>query len=214
MSDINVKICGITSQIHVQVAVDEGADYLGFILFEKSPRHVYAAKAGALIQHTRKAKSVAVMVDPDEALLNDVAEFMKPDIIQLHGDETPERCEEVRKYSRDGIWKALGVSTAADLENAKRYVEVVDRFVFDAKPPENAERPGGLGTGWDYSLLKGFDPGKPWLLAGGLTPDTVADAITQSGASGVDVVSGVESLPGVKDVEKIRAFIRAARGKS
>jgi phosphoribosylanthranilate isomerase len=208
---IRVKICGLNDAAGVDAAVAAGAAYLGFIIFAKSPRALSPAAAGALAARKGAARSVAVLVDPDDALLGEVLVRMKPDIIQLHGDESPARCQDVRSYVGEGVWKALGVSHAGDLDRAARWRGAVDGFVFDAKPPANADRPGGLGVGWDYSLLAGFDAGAPWLLAGGLTVDSVAGAIAASGARGVDVVSGVESAPGVKDIAKIKAFIAAAR---
>jgi phosphoribosylanthranilate isomerase len=206
-----IKICGLNDLAAVEAAVSAGADYLGFVIFPKSPRHVSPAEAGALAARKGKAKSVAVLVDPTEPQLGAVLRDMKPDYIQLHGGESPARCLDVRHYAELGVWKALGVSTAEDLAQVDAYRGHVDGYVFDAKPPKTADRPGGLGEAWDYGLLKDFDPGAPWLLAGGLTPETVADAVRQSGARGVDVVSGVESAPGVKDIEKIKAFIAAVR---
>ncbi|MGJ3231891.1 MAG: phosphoribosylanthranilate isomerase [Oceanicaulis sp.] len=213
MTRTRVKICGLNDAAAVDAAVAAGAAYLGFILFPKSPRHVTPAEAGALSRRKGAAKSVAVLVDPDDALLADVLVKMRPDIIQLHGQESAPRCHDARQYAEHGVWKALGVSTPADLDKAAPYQGRVDGFVFDAKPPKGADRPGGLGEAWDYSLLKGFEARAPWLLAGGLTVESVAKAIAQSGAAGVDVVSGTESAPGVKDPEKIRAFIAAARGE-
>lgn len=212
MTNPLVKICGLNDAAAVDAAVQAGADYLGFILFPKSPRNVSAGQAGRLAARKGAAKSVAVMVDPTEPELAAVLTEMKPDIIQLHGGESPERCLDARAYAMEGVWKALGVSGAADLDRAARYRGFVDGFVFDAKPPKDADRPGGLGTAWDYSLLKGHDAGAPWLLAGGLTIETVTEAIAQSGARGVDVVSGTESAPGVKNPDLIRAFIAAAKG--
>lgn len=206
-----VKICGLNAPDAVDAAVKAGADYLGFVIFPKSPRHVSPAEAGALAARKGSAKSVAVLVDPTEPQLGAVLRDMAPDYIQLHGGESPARCLDARHYAGTGVWKALGVSTSDDLAEAEAYRGHVDGFVFDAKPPKGADRPGGLGEAWDYSLLKDFDPGAPWLLAGGLTPETVAEALQQSGAAGVDVVSGVESAPGVKDVAKINAFIAAAK---
>lgn len=206
-----IKICGLNDADAVDAAVAGGADYLGFVIFPTSPRHVSPAKAGALAARRGEAKSVAVLVDPTEPQLGAVLRDMKPDLIQLHGGESPARCLDARHYAREGVWKALGVSSTGDLAEADAYAGYVDGFVFDAKPPKDANRPGGLGAAWDYSLLKDFDPGAPWLLAGGLAPDTVADAVRRSGAQGVDVVSGVESAPGVKDIEKINAFIAAVR---
>jgi phosphoribosylanthranilate isomerase len=207
-----VKICGLNDAAAVDAAVEAGADYLGFILFPKSPRHVSPAQAGRLAARKGAAKSVAVMVDPTEPELAAVLTAMRPDFIQLHGGESPERCLDARSYAMEGVWKALGVSVAADLDRAARYRGFVDGLVFDAKPPKDADRPGGLGAAWDYSLLDGHDAGAPWLLAGGLTVETVGEAIAQSGAQGVDVVSGTESAPGVKDAGLIRAFIAAAKG--
>ena len=196
----------------VDAAVAGGADYLGFVIFPKSPRHVSPAEAGALARRKGSAKSVAVLVDPTEPQLGAVLRDMKPDYIQLHGGESPKRCLDARHYAEHGVWKALGVSTAKDLDPVEAYRDYVDGFLFDAKPPKDADRPGGLGTAWDFSLLKGFDPGAPWLLAGGLNPENVADAVRQSDAPGVDVISGLESSPGVKDIEKIKAFFAAVRG--
>ena len=202
-----IKICGLNDAAAVDAAVAGGADYLGFVIFPKSPRHVSPAEAGALSARKGEAKSVAVLVDPSEPQLGAVLRDMKPDIIQLHGGESPQRCLDARHYAELGVWKAMGVSTEGDLTSAAAYSGYVDGFVFDAKPPQDADRPGGLGEAWDYSLLKDFDPGADWLLAGGLTPGTVAEAIRRSGAPGVDVVSGVESARGVKDIGKIEAFI-------
>ena len=210
-SATKIKICGLNSVEAVDAAVDAGADYLGFIHFPKSPRHVALNEMRQLAARKGDAKTVAVLVDPDEALMGEVLRAMRPDYIQLHGGESPMRCLDARHYAELGVWKALGVSTAQDLEKTRAYETYVDGFVFDAKPPRDADRPGGLGQAWDYGLLKGFDPGQPWLLAGGLTIDTVSDAIAQSGAPGVDVVSGVESAPGVKCVDKIKAFITAVK---
>ncbi len=206
-----VKICGLNDAAAVDAALAAGAAYLGFVIFARSPRALTPAAAGALAARKGAARSVAVLVDPDDALLGEVLVRMKPDIIQLHGDESPARCLDARAYAGEGVWKALGVSGRADLDRAARWRGAVDGFVFDAKQPAGADRPGGLGVGWDYSLLAGFEAGAPWLLAGGLTVDGVADAIRQSGARGVDVVSGVEAAPGVKDIAKIGAFVAAAK---
>jgi len=210
-SHTRIKICGLNSVEAVDAAVAAGADYLGFIHFPKSPRHVSLSEMRDLVARKGDAKTVAVLVDPDEALMGEVLRAMRPDYIQLHGGESPMRCLDARHYAEAGVWKALGVSTAQDLEKARAYQDHVDGFVFDAKPPKDADRPGGLGQAWDYGLLQDFDPGQPWLLAGGLTIDNVADAIAQSGATGVDVVSGVESAPGVKCEKRISAFVEAVR---
>jgi len=209
-----VKICGLNSPEAVDAAVAAGADYLGFIIFARSPRHVSPQEAGALARRKGKALSVAVLVDPDDALLADVLTCMAPDIIQLHGKESPARCLDARAFAGRGVWKALGISGRGDLDKAAAYRGHAGGYVFDAKPPDGATRPGGLGQAWDYSVLKGFDPGAPWLLAGGLTVKSIAAALEASGAPGADVVSGVESAPGTKDPARIRAFIAAARSGS
>lgn len=211
---IGVKICGLNSPEAVVASVDAGADYLGFIVFEKSPRAVTAAEAGTYAKGKGSASSVAVLVDPDDAMLARVLTGMSPDYIQLHGQESPQRCQDARHYARRGVWKAFGIASAADLQAARRYEGYVDGFVFDAKPPAGAARPGGWGAAYDWSLLHDFESETPWLLSGGLTPENVAEALARSGARGVDVASGVESAPGVKDLDAIPAFIGAARAAS
>ena len=173
-TSIAVKICGLNDADSVDAAVSAGADYLGFIIFPRSPRHVSPQAAGALAARKGKAQSVAVLVDPDETLLGEVVRHMRPDIIQLHGGESPMRCLDARHYTETGtVWKAMGVSTPDDLKPALDYTGHVDGYVFDAKPPKDADRPGGLGVAWDYGVLEGFDPGQPWLLAGGDRKSTV-----------------------------------------
>lgn len=206
---IAVKICGLNDAAAVDTAVEAGADYLGFIIFPNSPRAVSPAEAGRLAARKEAAQSVAVLVDPSETLLGEVARRMRPDIIQLHGTESLWRCRDARAYAEHGVWKACGVAAAADLDAAQTYHGAVDAMVFDAKPPANADRPGGLGLAYDYAILK--DYAAPYLLAGGLTPETVAGALAASGARAVDVASGVETAPGVKDLRKIAAFIAAAK---
>ncbi len=211
-----VKICGLNAPEAVAAALEAGADWLGFILFENSPRGVTPEEAGRLASPAEgRALRVAVLVDPSERLLAETARAMAPDIIQLHGQETPQRCDDARAYARSGVWKALGVSSRADIAAAQAYGGAVDGFVFDAKPPENADRPGGWGRAYDWRLLASPRPafldGRLWLLSGGLDPANVAAAVSQSGAAAVDVASGVESAPGVKDPDRIRDFIQAAR---
>lgn len=209
-----VKICGLNSPEAVEAAVAAGADWLGFIVFEKSPRAVTPEIAGRMAALKGRAESVAVMVDPDDDLLVRVRDEMAPDIIQLHGKESPGRCDQVRAYAQEGVWKAFGISAAADLDAARAYEPYADGFVFDAKPPRGADRPGGWGAAYDWSILEGFESPLPWLLSGGLTPGNVADAIAASGARAVDVASGVETSPGVKDLAAITAFVEAAKSVS
>lgn len=205
-----VKICGMSDEASVRAAVAADADYLGFIIFPKSPRAVTLAEAARLAALKGAAKSVAVLVDPDDALLGQVLRVLAPDIIQLHGQESPERCLDAKNYAAEAVWKAVAVASSEDVARARRYAGFADAVLFDAKPPAGADRPGGWGESYDYSLVKGFDAA-PLILAGGLTPDNVADAIAASGAQAVDTVSGVEGAPGVKDIAKIRAFVRASR---
>lgn len=206
-----VKICGMSDAASVRAAVEAGADYLGFIIFPRSPRAVSLERAAELAALKGAARSVAVLVDPDDVLLGEVLRVLRPDIIQLHGGESPERCLDARNYAAQGVWKAVPVASSKDVTSARRYAGFADAILFDAKPPAGADRPGGWGAGYDYSLVKVFDAA-PFILAGGLNPDNVADAIAASGARVVDTVSGVEAAPGVKDVGRIGAFIAAVKG--
>ncbi|MFN3835030.1 MAG: phosphoribosylanthranilate isomerase [Glycocaulis sp.] len=205
-----VKICGMSDEASVRAAAAAGADYLGFIIFPKSPRAVTLERAGELAALKGPVKSVAVLVDPDDALLGEVLRVLAPDIIQLHGQESPERCLDAKNYAAEAVWKAVAVASSEDVTRARRYAGFADAILFDAKPPAGADRPGGWGEGYDYSLVKGF-AAAPFILAGGLGPENVSDAIAASGARVVDTVSGVESAPGVKDIGRIGAFVRASR---
>ena len=203
----------------VRVAAEAGADWVGFVLYPKSPRNILGKGSGALdlfedlsrFAQDVGVRSVALMVDPDDDLFEQVLHDVGPDAIQLHGRETPR--DVMRKWRDcDGIcelWKAVGVSSAEDFEEIDQWR--VDRLLIDAKPPDGAELPGGNGAAIDWDLFQGFESEVAWLLAGGLTPETVADAIAATGARAVDVSSGVERLRGVKDEDLIRAFIDAAK---
>ena len=208
-----VKICGIKNNQALETAIEAGARWVGFIIFPKSPRHIDMEAAGALVRAAAgRVKPVAVVVDPDDPMLYQLASVMKPDIIQLHGGESPERCQDVKAYAREGVWKAFGIRDSEDLKRAAPYRDVVDGFVFDAKPPKDADRPGGLGVSFDWTLLKNVSQNPPWLLSGWLDPDNVQDAIRIAQAGAVDVSSGVESAPGIKDLTRIRDFMAAAHG--
>jgi phosphoribosylanthranilate isomerase len=204
-----VKICGISEERSLQQAVNSGVHLIGFVHFTRSPRHISldrAAELKALLP--AHVGSVMVLVDPDDALLEAISKQVAPTYLQLHGKETPARVNEIRKrYPEQKIIKAIPVSEKADLAQANSYD--VDMLMFDAKPPKNATLPGGNGVAFDWKIMKAFASKKPWMLSGGLTPDNVAEAIRESGAKLVDVSSGVESAPGKKDPEKIRAFINA-----
>ncbi len=209
--DIKVKICGLTDPNHVAATVAAGADYLGFNFFPKSPRYVSFEKAAELVAKVPDdVMNVALVVNADDDALQSLLTTAPMDILQLHGSETPERVAEVRTRFGLPVMKAIGIGSAEDLPQIDRYSAVADIILVDAKPPKGADRPGGNAVSFDWSLIAGRDWTVPWLLAGGLTKDTVADAIAQSGATQVDVSSGVESAPGVKDAELVKAFITAA----
>jgi phosphoribosylanthranilate isomerase len=205
-----VKICGLSTPETVDAALDGGATHLGFVFFPKSSRDIDPLMAAELAGMARgKAATVAVVVDPDDALLERLADEVAPDFFQLHGQETPERVSNVRDRTGVRVIKALGVAGAADLERAAEYEAVADHLMVDAKT--GGDLPGGAGASFDWGVLRGQSFAKPWFLAGGLTPRDVAAAVRVTGAPGVDVSSGVESAPGVKDPALIAAFLKAAR---
>ena len=210
--EVVVKICGLKTVEAVSAAVDGGADLLGFVFFEKSPRNVSLEDAAVLIADIPDyIEAVALMVDPDDALVEAVADIGF-DLIQLHGHESPMRVIEVKARSGLPVMKALPIANLNDVVLAHEYEAIADALLFDAKPPEGADLPGGNAVSFDWSLLTNEVWTKTWLLAGGLDAGNVAEAISVSGARGVDVSSGVEDAPGEKSIEKIRAFIRAAKG--
>ncbi len=206
-----VKICGLSEEESVDAALEAGADFVGFVFFPPSPRNLAPERGAALAKRARgKAQIVALTVDADDALLRAISEALRPDFLQLHGRETPERVAAVKALTRCAVMKALLVATRDDLDAAGRY-SAAQRFLIDAKPPKDATRPGGNAVAFDWSILQGFAPAKPWLLAGGLDSNNVAAALRQTGAPGIDVSSGVESAPGKKHPDLIRAFVRAVR---
>ena len=207
-----VKICGLSTPATLDAALDAGADMVGFVFFPRSPRHVDWATARALGRQVRgRAKIVALSVDADDETLERIVDALSPDLMQLHGRETPERVKRIGEVCALPTMKAIGVASRADLAEAQAYEGAADYLLIDAKPPKDAALPGGNGRPFDWSLTQDFRPRIPWLLSGGLDPLTVAAAIALSGARGVDVSSGVESAPGVKDEAKIKAFVAAAR---
>ncbi len=211
-SDIRVKICGLTAPDHVRAAVDAGAGYLGFNFFPKSPRYVAPTEVAALTSEVPAGvASVALVVNASDELLDSITQSAPFDMLQLHGSESVERVREIKQRYGLPVMKVIGVAEAEDLAKIDTYSEVADQLLIDAKAPKNAVLPGGNGLAFDWRLLAGRKYWrKPWMLAGGLTPDNVAEAIRMTGARQVDVASGVESAPGVKDAELIRAFIEAA----
>ncbi|OOY08718.1 phosphoribosylanthranilate isomerase [Thioclava sp. F36-7] len=207
-----VKICGLREAEDIAAAVEAGARYVGFVFFAKSPRHLEITEARTLAQDVEPGiAKVGLVVNPTDELLTEILDAVPLDMIQLHGSETPERVTEIRTKFGLPVMKAVGVADAADLPKIAEYEAVADQILLDAKPPKEAELPGGNGLSFDWRLIAGRTWEKPWMLAGGLTPENVAEAILLTGARQVDVSSGVESAPGVKDSEKIRAFVHAAR---
>lgn len=206
-----IKICGLSEAESVDAALEAGADLLGFVFFPPSPRNVAPKRAAALAERARgRATIVALTVDAAPADLDDIVATVRPDLLQLHGAESPERVEAIRRDTGLPVMKAFGIATAADLDAVKDY-PLAECLLLDGKPPRGATRPGGNAAAFDWSLLKGFHDARPWLLSGGLDPTNVAEALAVTGAPGVDVSSGVESAPGHKDPAKIRAFIAAVR---
>ena len=210
---IEVKICGITDEEAMEAAAAAGADMVGLVFFAKSPRAVTPARAADLLDCVPRALTrVGLFVDPDDHLLDAVLNTVRLDLIQLHGHESPERVEAIRLEYGLPVMKAIGVATAADLDAVPPYLEVADRLLFDARPPQGADLPGGNALRFDWSLLAGRAWPLPWMLAGGIDAANVAEAIRISGAPGIDVSSGVEKARGQKDPALIHAFVRAARG--
>jgi len=207
-----IKICGLKSAEMVDAALAAGAGMIGVVSFEPSPRHVDAATAAALVAPARgRAETVLLTVDADDAALAGLVETIRPDWLQLHGREDPARVAAVRRRFGLPVMKAIGIRTAADLAGIAAYAGVADRLLFDAKPPKDATRPGGNGLAFDWQLLAALDPVVPFMLSGGLGPETVAEAVRRVRPLGVDVSSGVERAPGEKDAALIAAFVRAAR---
>jgi len=207
-----VKICGLSTRETLEAALEAGADMVGFVFFPPSPRHLGLDVARGLGEAlTRGGVRVALTVDADDATLAGIVEVINPDILQLHGHESPARVADIkRKFSRE-VMKALPVARASDLAALPNYAAVADRILFDARPPKGATRPGGLGAVFDWRLLENLDLKLPFMVSGGLDAGNVADALRLTRAAGVDVSSGVERAPGVKDVGMIGEFIRAVR---
>ena len=209
---VTVKICGLRTPQALDVALESGADLVGFVFFPPSPRNLGLEAARALGERVDgRAGKVALTVDATDETLLDVVNALKPDMLQLHGKETPERVVAIRTRFGLPVMKALPIAERTDLSPIRIYAQVADRLIFDARPPKEATRPGGLGTPFDWTLLAGVDSRIPFMLSGGLDAGNVAEALRITSAPGVDVSSGVERSPGDKDPAKIREFIRAVR---
>jgi phosphoribosylanthranilate isomerase len=209
----DIKICGLSTLEAVDAVIAGGATHAGFIFFAKSPRHVSVELAAHLSDRAKAGglKTVAVTVDATDAELGEIVAIMRPDILQLHGRETPERAAEVKAKFGLPVMKALAISEASDLAKLKPFIGIADRFLLDAKPPKDAVLPGGNAVSFDWNLVRNLS-GVDYLLAGGLDDGNVGAAISIANPPGLDISSGVESAPGVKDVGKIAAFMKAARG--
>ena len=207
-----VKICGLSTPETLDAALQAGADMVGFVFFPPSPRHIGLEAARDLGQRARgRAVKVALTVDADDAALANIVETLRPDILQLHGRETVARLRDIKQGFGLPVMKAIAVETPADLVPLPGYAAVADRILFDARAPRGATRPGGLGAAFDWHLLENFELAIPFMVSGGLTRENVAAAVGLTRAGGVDVSSGVERAPGVKDPGMIEAFIRTAR---
>jgi phosphoribosylanthranilate isomerase len=209
---LTVKICGLSTPETLDAALDAGADMVGFVFFPPSPRHLQFDVARALGARVRgRAQKVALTVDADDGYVAAIIEALQPDMLQLHGVESTDHVEALRQAFGLPVMKAIPIAAKGDLDRIARYAAVADRLLFDARAPRDASRPGGLGNTFDWHLLEGVQPRVPFMLSGGLDAGNVAEALRITGASAIDVSSGVERAPGVKDVDKIKAFVRAAR---
>ena len=210
-----IKICGVNSPVALDAVVRARADYAGFVLFPPSPRHISPEVAADFVRRLPPGMaSVVLTVDADDALLDIVRDQVRPDFVQAHGKENPGRIAEMAARTGAKIIKALPIASRADLTSVGPYGAVADMLMFDAKPPKGADRPGGHGQAFDWQILRGYKPPRPWLLAGGLEPGNVGEAIVTSGAKCVDVSSGVERQSGVKDADLITEFVVAVRDTS
>ncbi|UWQ95195.1 phosphoribosylanthranilate isomerase [Rhodobacteraceae bacterium M385] len=214
MADVSIKFCGLSRREDVDAAAQAGARYVGFVFFPKSPRNVSVAQARALaLEVPVGIAKVALVVNADDAMLDEIVDQVPLDMLQLHGGETPERVAEIRARYGLPVMKAIAVAEAGDLAVIDTYAEVADQLLIDAKKPKGSDLPGGNGVTFDWSLLAGRKYWTvPWMLAGGLTADNVAEAVRITGARQVDLSSAIESAPGVKDAEKMAAFAEALKG--
>ena len=210
--DVRIKMCGLTQPAEVAAAAAAGADYIGFVFFPRSPRNVSPSVAAALAREAAPGLiKVALTVDADDAQMDTLMAAVPLDMLQLHGRETPARVAQIRARYGLPVMKAIGIAMREDLAGIDQYAAVADQLLIDAKPPKGAALPGGNALSFDWSLIAGRTWSLPWMLAGGLTPRNAAEAVRRTGAAQLDVSSGIESTPGVKDVDLMRAFAEAAR---
>ncbi|MDM9649859.1 phosphoribosylanthranilate isomerase [Rhizobium sp. S163] len=206
----DIKICGLKTAEAIDRAVTRGATHIGFIFFEKSPRYIEPDDAAKLADRVRgRAKIVAVVVNPTNDDLDEIVATLRPDILQLHGDESPERVLTIKAVYALPVMKAFSIRTADDLKRVEAYIGIADRFLFDAKPPKGSELPGGNGVSFDWTLLSWLDGTVDYMLSGGLNKDNIAEALAITKAPGLDASSGLESAPGVKSVALIDEFFDA-----
>ncbi|MEO0590454.1 MAG: phosphoribosylanthranilate isomerase [Pseudomonadota bacterium] len=212
LGETQIKICGLSRPDEIDAAAQSGATHIGLVHFPKSPRHLEFDEIARLLAFVPEGvKTVVLVVDPDGIQLANITERLRPDVIQFHGNEPPEALALVKERTGLEVWKALPVRSAASLDESAIYDGFADRLLFDAPAPSGSALPGGNGEVFDWSVLMAYPHRTAWALAGGLTPDNVSEAIHQTGANFVDVSSGVESAPGIKDVDKIAAFCKHAR---
>lgn len=208
----DIKICGLKTPEALEAALAQGASHVGFIFFRKSPRDIDPQAASVLRRiASGRAKAVAVTVDADDATLDEIVTVMKPDMLQLHGKETAERVAEVRARYGLPVMKAFSIREPGDLDAIQSYIGIADRFLFDAKPPKGSDLPGGNGVSFDWNILSSLDAKIDYMLSGGLNAGNIAEALAMTNAPGIDISSGVESAPGVKDVRLIEDFFKAVR---
>jgi phosphoribosylanthranilate isomerase len=206
---LDIKICGLKTPEAIAAAVARGASHVGFIHFEKSPRHLTVAEMAALRPLVAPARLVAVIVDADDATIEAIADWVRPDLLQLHGHETPARVAEIRAATGIPVMKALSVGSAGDLRGIDAYRGIADRILLDAQRPKGSALPGGNGVAFDWNLLAVLDAGDEYMLSGGLDSGNIAEALSRARPSGLDVSSGVESAPGIKDTGLIHGFFDA-----
>ena len=209
---VKVKICGVRTPAVIAAAAEAGADYVGFVFFPRSLRYVSLEDAAPLAEAARgKIKTVAVLVDPEDSLIEKVARIVRPDMLQLHGGETPERAAAIKARTELPILKAIPVGGASDVKEADAFAGIADMILFDSMAPSRTGVSGGNGVAFDWRALRGLSREQPFALSGGLNPGNVGEALARTGASLLDVSSGVESAPGEKDAELVRQFVLAAK---